>query len=119
MNRKAAHCGSWYESNPIKLSNQLNQWLENVNISHEPARAIISPHAGYQYCGKTAAFAFKQINPSMTKRIFILGPLHHIALQGCGLSMCSFYDTPFSRFIFAFIQDETQFHLILLIFTPF
>lgn len=45
-----------------ELDNQLSNWLSEVQKS-VPARAIISPHAGYSYCGASAAHAYKQINP--------------------------------------------------------
>ena len=46
-----------------QLNQQLNQWLSEASgSSHGPARAIISPHAGYSYCGSCAAHAYKQID---------------------------------------------------------
>ena len=41
------------------------------------ARAIIGPHAGYRYCGACAAYAYRQIDPSRVRRVFVLGPSHH------------------------------------------
>ena len=47
------------------LNQQLSRWLSDAASSnHGPARAIISPHAGYSYCGSCAAHAFKQIDPN-------------------------------------------------------
>lgn len=62
--RKASHSGSWYSDNPNQLNNELQNWLDNAKYSHGPAKAIISPHAGYSYCGATAAYAYKQIDPN-------------------------------------------------------
>jgi len=93
--RKASHAGSWYSDNPKELNRQLETWLAQANVNHGPARALIAPHAGYVYCGSTAAYAYKQINPQNVKRIFVLGPSHHVCLSGCALSQCSYYRTPF------------------------
>lgn len=94
--RRATHAGSWYVSSAKDLSNQLENWLNIVgDPTHGPARAIIAPHAGYQYCGACSAYAYKQVDPSVTKRVFILGPSHHVRLSGCALSPVKTYRTPF------------------------
>ncbi|VDM50634.1 unnamed protein product [Toxocara canis] len=93
--RNATHAGSWYSDNPKELNKQLTEWLTAAGPrigGH--ARAIISPHAGYSYCGSTAAYAFKQIVPDQIETIFVLGPSHVVCLNGCALSTCSRYRTP-------------------------
>jgi len=94
--RKAKHAGSWYLSSAKELGNQLDNWLEAAGPStFGPARAIIAPHAGYTYCGACAAYAYKEVNPKMVRRVFILGPSHHVRLGGCALSPAKTYKTPF------------------------
>uniref|UniRef100_A0A5S6R4J9 Protein MEMO1 n=1 Tax=Trichuris muris TaxID=70415 RepID=A0A5S6R4J9_TRIMR len=78
---------------PVDL--RLMPWLRSVKVDHRPARVIVSPHAGYQYCGSCAAYAYKQIDPSSVDTIFILGPSHHVCLNGCALSKYDKYNTPF------------------------
>lgn len=60
-------------------------------------RALICPHAGYSYCGKTAAYSWKTVDPSQVDRVFLLGPSHHAYLQGCAVSPCTEYATPFGN----------------------
>ena len=93
--RRATHAGSWYSDSRNELNQQLSRWLSEVNVDHGPARAIISPHAGYQYCGSCAAFAYRQVDPGRVRRVFILGPSHHVRLPGCALSTYEKYATPF------------------------
>lgn len=93
--RRASHAGSWYNESAKELGNQLENWLEAAELIHGPARAIIAPHAGYQYCGACAAFAYRQISPFVVQRIFILGPSHNVRLSGCALSTAVKYKTPF------------------------
>jgi len=92
--RNASHAGSWYTSNSSELNNQLENWLANAELSYGPARGIIAPHAGYSYSGETAAWAYRQISPATVRRIFILGPSHHVRLRKCALSICKKYETP-------------------------
>jgi len=64
--RQASHAGSWYSDNPKELDRQLADWLDRAGPlvnGGNGARAVITPHAGYTYCGDTAAYSFKQIVP--------------------------------------------------------
>ncbi|CEF63271.1 Protein MEMO1 [Strongyloides ratti] len=97
--RSASHAGSWYNGIPKELNAQLDAWLLKATERKNEigAKAIISPHAGYTYCGKTAAYGFKQINPINVKKIFVLGPSHCVYLKGCALTTCHEYETPFGN----------------------
>lgn len=92
--RKASHAGSWYTDSTDELQDRLEYWLNQANYSHGPARAIIAPHAGYRYSGECAAYAYKQIEPSNVKRVFILGPSHHIGTTRCALTTAHVLKTP-------------------------
>jgi predicted class III extradiol MEMO1 family dioxygenase len=39
-------------------------------------------------------FVFTSAHLQNRKRVFILGPSHHVYLDGCALSKCSTYETP-------------------------
>lgn len=92
--RRACKAGSWYEGIPSVLDKQLTDWLKKAGKPQfSPAKAIISPHAGYQHCGSCAAHAYKELSPEVS-RIFILGPSHHVRLNGIALSPATFYETP-------------------------
>ncbi|XP_017726100.1 PREDICTED: protein MEMO1-like [Rhinopithecus bieti] len=54
-----------------QLNAQLEGWLSQVQSTKRPARAIIAP-----------------------RRIFILGPSHHVPLSRCALSSVDIYRTP-------------------------
>ncbi|KAJ2740820.1 hypothetical protein GGI20_005599 [Coemansia sp. BCRC 34301] len=109
--RKASHAGSWYTDDREQLDSELESWLEVVpaavsavaataageNMSPLPAsgvRAIIGPHAGLSYSGATAAYAYKSISTAGIKRVFILGPSHHVYLRRCAFTQCTEYQTP-------------------------
>ncbi|KAK7712374.1 hypothetical protein SLS64_004786 [Diaporthe eres] len=102
--RDATHAGSWYESRPEVLSRQLDGFLEKVpstidgkQLPIPKSRVIIAPHAGYSYSGPCAAWAYKSLDLSAAKRIFVLGPSHTYYLKGCALSTFASYETPFGK----------------------
>lgn len=51
-------------------------------------------HAGYSYSGPAAAWAYKSLDLSKSKRIFLLGPSHAWYLDQCALSKHTKYATP-------------------------
>ncbi|KAF9531964.1 MEMO1 family [Crepidotus variabilis] len=97
--RDASHAGSWYTDDGKKLNTELESFLAKVEGTEEPypiqrCKAVIAPHAGYSYSGPAAAWAYKSIDTTGIKRVFILGPSHHYYLEGCALSRCTNYKTP-------------------------
>ncbi|KAL4998842.1 MEMO1 family [Aspergillus recurvatus] len=102
--RAASHAGSWYSGNRQTLTLQLDQWLERVPDALEGlgslpvpgARIIIAPHAGYSYSGPCAAYAYKALDLSKAKRIFVLGPSHHHYFASLALPTLTGYHTPLS-----------------------
>ncbi|OJD16985.1 AmmeMemoRadiSam system protein B [Emergomyces pasteurianus Ep9510] len=102
--REATHAGSWYSDHEPTLSNQLETWLARVpnqlpGVGQLPvpgARIIIAPHAGYAYSGACAAWAYKALDLSKAKRIFLLGPSHHHHLSTLALPQLTSYSTPLS-----------------------
>lgn len=102
--REASHAGSWYSGNGRQLSQQLDEWLGQVpdqplsdgKLPLPNARVVISPHAGYSYSGPCAAWAYKSLDLSKAKRIFILHPSHHYHLRTAALPVVQAYETPLS-----------------------
>jgi hypothetical protein len=92
--RRASHAGSWYSGSGSELGGELSHWLSEAPVTNSPARAVIVPHAGYFYSGSTAGFAYRQVDPSRVRRVFVLGPAHHVHLSGCALSPTQTYKTP-------------------------
>ena len=105
--REASHAGSWYSNNSRQLAAQLDQWLAAVpekdvlpgvdGLPLPNARVVISPHAGYAYSGPSAAWAYKCLDLSKAKRIFILHPSHHHHLTTAALPVVDAYKTPLAK----------------------
>ncbi|GBE78283.1 MEMO1 family protein [Sparassis crispa] len=103
--RRAIHADSWYSGDERKLNSELSSYLDAVKPTEREnyvppvkgCKAVIAPHAGYAYSGPPAAWAYKSIDTSGIKRVFVLGPSHHVFLDGCALSRCNEYDTPLGK----------------------
>ncbi|KAF5375040.1 hypothetical protein D9758_000242 [Tetrapyrgos nigripes] len=90
-----------FEGHPMRardseLDSQLSEWLEaaQTEAGVKGCKAVIAPHAGYAYSGPAAAWAYKSVDTSGIKRVFIFGPSHHLYLDACALSACNEYETP-------------------------
>ncbi|MFZ4116752.1 MAG: AmmeMemoRadiSam system protein B [Chthoniobacterales bacterium] len=99
--RKTRFAGSWYESDPLLLEQQLDAFLKKATIhvannsgDASSAIAIVAPHAGYAYCGEVAACAYYAARSTQVKRVILLGPSHYVAFHGIGLSMETGFETP-------------------------
>lgn len=94
--RKASHANSWYEGNREELTKELQNYLSKAEkkIENKLIKGIIVPHAGYAFSGQTAAYGYLNINPFNYNRVILLGPCHHMYLNGCGLPSCDEYETP-------------------------
>ncbi len=95
--RQPAVAGQFYPAQ----RNELEAELKNLFAKAVPPKniknviAIISPHAGYVYSGGVAASAFNQIDPTREyENIFVLGPSHHVALEGASAFAAGNYLTP-------------------------
>ncbi|KAI0178937.1 UPF0103-domain-containing protein [Hypoxylon sp. FL1284] len=100
--REASHAFSWYDGDPDALSDQLDKFLADVpdtvdgsSLPIPKAKIVIAPHAGYSYSGPCAAWAYKALDLSQAKRVFVLGPSHTYYLRGCALTQFAKYATPF------------------------
>lgn len=96
--REPDHAGSWYSANGPQLTQQLDTWLSKPpsELPLPGARVVISPHAGFAYSGPAAAYAYKALDLSQAKRIFILHPSHHHHLTTAALPVVEGYLTPLS-----------------------
>ncbi len=95
-NREAYAAGKFYEENrPQLLSDLYALFSETQKLNTENVLAIISPHAGFAYSGKVAAWGFKQVAPKKKfKNIFILASSHTMAIPGASIYVAGNYETP-------------------------
>jgi len=62
-------------------------------------KAIIAPHAGYQYSGRVAADVFSLLAPFAQEihRVVLLGPTHRVPVQGMAVPGVDAFDGPLGR----------------------
>jgi AmmeMemoRadiSam system protein B/AmmeMemoRadiSam system protein A len=98
--RQPVAAGKFYPADRETLTKNLSQLFENCKKSPENwyVRAIISPHAGYQFSGKTSAAAFSAIQKNAVyKNIFIIGSSHIMYFDGASVYNCGDYITPLGK----------------------
>jgi len=91
--------GVFYPSEPKELSLLINKFLlqAKIKISRFP-KALIVPHAGYDFSGLVAAYGFKSIQShSEIKKAILLGPSHNFSFSNfCSLPK-GFWETPLGK----------------------
>lgn len=91
MARKPIAAGSFYEGSFDALDKQINSCFKSkfgpgdlpVSKREKNILGIISPHAGYQFSGMGAAWAYKEIAESKFPDLFILLGLSHSGFGNC------------------------------------
>ena len=98
--REAGNMGKFYPSDckvlkeTIKHFNKKSSSSSNNNFAETKPRAIISPHAGYIYSGYTANTAHNLLSKAQPERIVVIGPSHHLYIDGISAGFYKSYQTP-------------------------
>jgi hypothetical protein len=98
--RQPVAAGKFYPGDKDTLKKTLSQLFGNCKKSpgNWNVRAIISPHAGYQFSGGVAASAFSAIpKDAVYKNIFIIGSSHVMYFNGASVYNCGDYITPLGK----------------------
>lgn len=83
---KAQFAGQFYEAKEFELDKQIKECFEDKNGPGDlplskrtnKIKAVIAPHAGYQFSGPCAAWAYKEIAEAEFADIYIIiGPSHN------------------------------------------
>lgn len=95
--REPAVAGMFYPSNPYELKNELKKLFASCT-SFQPegkVAALIVPHAGYVFSGRTAASAYAALpRNSEFQTIFIIGTSHHHHFEGASVYAGGNFKTP-------------------------
>lgn len=105
--RPTAVAGSFYPADRDRLRNDVEEALKQATKQtfNHPIRAIMAPHAGYEYCSKTMAAVYKQIEgPSFVyDTVALLGPSHRYRTKAGALSSADYWNTPLGK-----VQVDTE-----------
>ena len=98
--RPAAVAGLFYAGDPGRLRSQVADLLADAAPSpHVVPKALIAPHAGYDYSGRVAAAAFATLRDSARAitRVVLIGPAHHVHVHGIAAPTVDAFETPLGR----------------------
>ena len=94
--------GQFYPADKDELSLKVENLLNAANPQpvrlRSPQQAeifcLISPHAGYDFSGPTAALGYKLIKGRPYKTVVILGPSHQYYFKGVSVYPSGKFQTP-------------------------
>ena len=94
--RPAAVAGMFYPAETATLERTVSELLAAAPASDGAVKALIAPHAGYQYSGLTAAHAYRLLDgrQEQIRRVVLLGPAHRIYLKGMAVPSVDTFRTP-------------------------
>ena len=96
--RTAVVSGQFYPEDPQVLRKKIRQFLAaSGHIPDLEVRALIVPHAGYDYSGQIAAEAYKLVEGRKFDSVVVIAFLHHVFLQGVLVDDVAAYETPLGR----------------------
>jgi len=99
--REATQAGRFYPADPNQLREAVRRALaaaERVDLGGA-AKGLIAPHAGYQFSGPTAGWAYKQVEGAPLRRVVVLAPSHYVALDGASIFQGRSYLTPLGEVV--------------------
>lgn len=95
--RPPAVAGTFYPADPIVLQQEIDDFLgASSPIRSVPPKALLCPHAGTIYSGKTAGIGYAQLaaQRGRIRRVVLLGPTHRVAVRGLALPAVDAFATP-------------------------
>jgi AmmeMemoRadiSam system protein B len=90
--------GQFYHADPHLLRAEVARLLATAPepAANTRAKAVIAPHAGYQYSGQVAATALGTLKPSAEaiRRVVLIGPTHYVPFRGLAIPGVEAFETP-------------------------
>jgi AmmeMemoRadiSam system protein B/AmmeMemoRadiSam system protein A len=95
---RSALAGSWYPDDAEALKKQFTEFFERSDIGpKKDLIALVLPHAGYSYSGKTACAGLKTIARPYG-RIIVIGPSHSVRMEEVlSVPRVTHYETPLDQ----------------------
>jgi len=95
--REAVWAGQFYDADPARLAAAIDGFLKDLPTAAEvrgDIRALIVPHAGYVFSGRTAAYAYRLVRGMPYETVVIVGPSHRFGFKGCSIYAKGGFRTP-------------------------
>jgi AmmeMemoRadiSam system protein B/AmmeMemoRadiSam system protein A len=98
---KPVVAGYFYPSDKRVLEQKVDSYLKEADSKLQKNSTtlfgLISPHAGYDYSGRVAATAYRQVVGKTYKTVFILGSSHSVPFQGVSIYPTGAWETPLGK----------------------
>jgi len=99
--RPTAVAGLFYPDDSEVLERSLEHYLrdndaEGVSSVYSDFKALIVPHAGYDYSGPVAGKIYRQLRrrAGVISRVVLMGPSHRVPLHGMAIPSSRAFDSP-------------------------
>ena len=94
--REPAVAGMFYPASASKLKNDIQLLLDECKCEEkfQNILGIVSPHAGYIYSGRTAAFAYNTVAQNNYNTVVVISPSHREYFPGISIYNGDAYKTP-------------------------
>jgi len=88
--------GVFYPSEPEILKKEVDNFIQGAEYQDIKGEliALISPHAGYQFSGQVAGYAYRNLHDRPVKTVIIIGPAHYFPFRGISVYKEGFFRTP-------------------------
>lgn len=76
--RPSPIAGVWYSGDADRLRSQMNRFIDEAILPMLEGEvvAVIAPHAGHRYSGRTAGYAFSAVRGASPNLVTIVSPMH-------------------------------------------
>ncbi len=99
--KKPVFAGSFYPGERSVLAGTIDGYMRETGSQKDrtssPVFGIIAPHAGYQYSGRVAAYAYNQVKGKPYTTVILMGPTHRVPLNGAAIYPSGSWETPLGR----------------------
>jgi len=97
--RAPAVAGLFYPENANELRHDVTRYVEACSPGASvttPPKALIVPHAGYEYSGPVAGYAYRRLRDwsASIRHVVMIGPSHRVAIRGLAVPSVAWFATP-------------------------
>lgn len=94
--RPSPIAGQWYEGDPTTLARIVDEYLNDATLPEldGDVMGVIAPHAGHQYSGAVAGYAFSALRGLRPDLVAVIGPMHRPYTQPLITTTHNAYYTP-------------------------
>ncbi len=98
--RPATVSGAFYPGRPSTLSATVREMLAQTPEQQMEGEllALVVPHAGYQYSGPVAAYAYRALEGKQFERVIVIGTSHRYGFETASVYPGGTFEVPTGRF---------------------